>query len=153
MATPPPGETWLAVIDGKSVLIYRNEGFDDAPNLKLVSEERREDAPSRELGTDRPGRTPAGPGPARSAMEGADLHDQAERAFVRHAADALNAAASAGRFERLVVFADPRSLGRLREMYVDAARARIVAERPRDLAGQPIDAIEKAFVKALREVR
>ncbi len=142
-------ETWVVTLDGEKALIFRNEGFDDAPNLQLL-EQRAHDHPSnRDLGSDRPGRHHDAGGASRSAVEEPDRHDLAEAAFVKDVAAWLEKAARAKKFERLVVFADPRSLGRLRDDLGATVRVKIVAERDADFTGAPLADIEKAFAALL----
>jgi protein required for attachment to host cells len=61
--------------------------------------------PTREQGTDRPGRSTMSPGAIRSAMEEVDWHHLAKERFAHEVAEALHHHAHANRFERLVIAA------------------------------------------------
>src|SRR6266702_799381 len=69
-----PHNALVLVGDGQKALFLRNEG--NAQRVELVVEGilGRDNPPTREQGTDRPGRTRASPGVACSAMEEADWH-------------------------------------------------------------------------------
>jgi len=141
--------TWLLVMDGKKALAFRNDGFDDAPNLKLVFEHTHTDAPNRDLRADRAGRTPDGLGPGASSTQEPDSHTLAEVDFAARIAGELGSSLRAGRFDRLVLLADPASLGHLREALNADVRSRVAAEKPGDHVHQPMEKIDAAFKAAL----
>ena len=101
-------------------------------------QERTEEAvevanpPSRELGTERPGRTHESSGTARHAIEPkTDPHRQAKQDFARLLADRLEARAA--KFDRLLLVAPPAFLGDLREALGEAARRRLAGTLDKDL--------------------
>jgi len=141
--------TWLVVMDGKKALIFRNEGFDDAPNLKLVSEHTHDDAPNRDLRDDRSGRYPDGVGHGGSSTQEPDSHSLAETKFAAEIAHELGEAARTDRFDRLVLLADPATLGHLRTALNADVRGRVTAEKPGDHVHQPMKKIDAAFKAAL----
>ena len=64
--------TWAAVADGAKALILVDEGTDRAPVLRVTAKNEIENPPTRQPGTDKPGRR-SGSGPdQRSAMENTD---------------------------------------------------------------------------------
>ena len=67
-----PHNTLVLVGDGQKALFLRNKGH--ALHVQLVVEQvlERDNPPTREQGTDRPGRSNASVGVARSAMEETD---------------------------------------------------------------------------------
>ena len=90
--------------------------------------------PSRELGSDRPGRAYDSQGAGRHAMQPpTDPHRHEERAFAHEVAAVLDEACDRGAFHHLVVVAPPKALGDLRAEFTDAVRKRIIAELPKDL--------------------
>lgn len=148
MSAPILRRTFVLVMDGARALLFRNEGFDDAPNLTLALERSHADPPDRELGADRPGRF-ARKGHPMSALDEPSLHDRAESRFAAAVAQEIEGLAKAGGFEGLVLFADPRTLGRVRPLLGPETRARLRAERGVDLAHAPTSRIEAAFHEAI----
>jgi protein required for attachment to host cells len=88
--------------------------------------------PSRERGSDRPGRGHESASAARHAVEPrTDPHREAKRDFARHLADRLEAAA--GSYARLLLVAPPAFLGDLREALGDAGRGKLAGTLDKDL--------------------
>lgn len=143
--------TWAVVADGAKALILVNDGTDREPLLRVVAKSELENPPTRQQGTDQPGRR-AGPGSGQtSAMEATDWHTFEELRFIEEIAGRLSRAVGRGQFERLVLAAPPKVLGLLRPALSAQATACVVAEIGKDLTGHPIDAIEKHVAKALAE--
>lgn len=142
--------TWAVVADGAKALILVNEGTDARPVMSVLDKARLDsNPPTREQGTDRPGRMPDPGAGQRSAMEVTDWHELAEAGFLRDFAERLNRAAEAGRFERLILVAPPKALGTLRPALGAATRSRIVAEIGSDLTGHPVSEIERHIARAM----
>jgi protein required for attachment to host cells len=78
-------------------------------------------------------------------MEQTDWHRVAEERFALHIAQELSGWASAGQFRHILIIADPRTLGALRQAYDAPLRSMIVAEIDKDLTKLPIDKIEAAI--------
>jgi protein required for attachment to host cells len=131
----------VMVADGAQVLVFRNKGSATHPVLETLFHERHDNPPSREQGSDAPGRTQASAGERRSAYGETDWHQQAEDEFARHAAQVIEQAASAHPKEKIVVAAAPRTLGRLRKHYGRATRKQLVAEIDKDLVSHTSDDI------------
>src|SRR5260370_4005570 len=116
---PPiiPRNSLILVGDGQKALFLRNRG--SAQRVDLVVERilERDNPPTREQGTDRPGRSTASPGVARSAMQEVDWHHLAKERFADELAEALYRYAHANLFERLVIIAPPKILGNLRKAF------------------------------------
>jgi len=138
-----PHNALVLVGDGQKALFLRNKG--NAQRLRLVVEQvlERDNPPTREQGTDRPGRSSASVGVARSAMEETDWHDIAEERFAGELADALYRHAQADRFEKLVIIAPPKILGNLRKVLHAEVSARVAAEIPKELTSHPVAEIER----------
>lgn len=141
--------TWTAVADGAKALLLVNEGTDAEPRLSVLAKAELENPPTREQGTDKPGRmADHGPG-QRSALEVTDWHEFEEQRFVRDFAERLNRAATRNRFERLILVAPPKVLGALRPALSPAVAERLAAEIPRDLTRHPLAEIERLLAKTL----
>jgi protein required for attachment to host cells len=144
MATPVSHDSLILVGDGQKALFLRNRG--NAQRIDLVVERifEQDNPPTREQGTDRPGRSIASPpGVARSAMEEVDWHHIAKERFASELAEALYRHALANRFEKLIVIAPPKILGNLRKAFHAEVADRVVAEIPKVLTSHPISEIEK----------
>ena len=147
MTTEPtsfvPHNALVLVGDGQKALFLRNKGT--AHRLQLVVERilERDNPPTREQGTDRPGRSSASVGVARSAMEETDWHHIAEERFAGELAEALYRHAHANLFEKLVIIAPPKVLGNLRKALHAAVAERVVAEIPKELTSHPVAEIER----------
>jgi len=126
--------TWGLAIDGARARIVRDleDTFRGAP----IPEELGLEVHPRELGeimSDRPGRTHASAGGARTAMDYAsDPVREAERAFCEEVLWLLGSHYRRGDFDRLVVAAEPRMLGHLRDRRSREIAAATVAEVPKD---------------------
>lgn len=85
-----PRNTWLVVCDGAKALVLRNDGDAELLNLIPVDVTFEVHPPTREQGSDRPGRVYQSQGTARSAMEETDRHSEAVRIFLAKVAEWLN---------------------------------------------------------------
>jgi protein required for attachment to host cells len=77
-----------------------------------------------------------------------DWHRLEKERFARDLADRLERWALAGRYEALVLVADPRTLGVLRPELHKAVQERLLAEVDKDLTGMPVGEIEAALAAA-----
>ena len=136
-----PHDALVFVGDGTRALFLRNRGTIQKPDLAVESVLRIENPPTREQGTDRPGRVHARLGPQRSAIEDTDWHRLAEDRFAAEIADALYRLAHAHRFQRLIVVAPPRVLGTLRKSFHKEVRERVEAEVPKEVAAYSLNDI------------
>jgi protein required for attachment to host cells len=138
-----PHNALLLVGDGQKALFLRNKG--NANRVDLVVERilARDNPPTREQGTDRPGRSSASLGVTRSAMEEADWHHLAKERFAGELADALYRHAPANLFDKLVIIAPPKILGNLRKAFHPEVAERVAAEIPKELTSHPVAEIER----------
>lgn len=130
----------ILVADGQKYLLLHNHGDFRAPALKVEGGAERKGAPTRELGTDKPGRSFASTGAGRSAMGQTDLAQQAEDRFAAEAAAALATRANGSEGD-IIVVAPPRTLAELRRHYTPAVKARLAAEVDKDLTGHSVEDI------------
>jgi protein required for attachment to host cells len=133
-----PHNALLLVGDGQKALFLRNKG--NAERVELVVERilARDNPPTREQGTDRPGRSSASLGVARSAMEETDWHHLAKERFAGELADALYRHVHANLFDKLVIIAPPKVLGDLRKAFHPEVTERVAAEIPKELTSHPV---------------
>jgi protein required for attachment to host cells len=145
-------QVWAAVFDGGRAFLYRiAHAGETGPGLDPVDAMSHDDAPSRELDRDKPGRTrtPAG---GRAAMEPDDSHQRAEDAFVRRFAEETARRGAAGHFDSLIVLA-PAETARLFRETLGPEAARISAERHGDFVNHPKLELEKAIAEAREQAR
>jgi protein required for attachment to host cells len=138
-----PHNALVLVGDGRRAMFLRNVGTALKPKLALQQLLHHETAPTRDLGTDRPGRAVPGPGFAKSAMEETDWHRLEENRFVHSVLEALSREALSEPRVRIVVVLPPKALGELRAGMNKTLRKHVMAEIPQDLTTHPIDEIEK----------
>lgn len=88
----------------------------------------------REIMADKPGRSFASVGRARSAMEYAsDPIKDAKRAFAKEVVAALQLGLAKHDFTQLAIFADPEMLGLLRDVLTPDLERAVIAEVPKNL--------------------
>src|SRR5690606_36315101 len=103
--------------------------------------------PTREQGADKPGRLDD-VGMGRSTVEQTDWHEIEKTRFASALAEKLRAWALDGRFDHLVLVADPSTLGELRSRLHPKVKSALEGEIAKDLTNLPVDAIEKALAAA-----
>lgn len=140
---------WIVATDGGRALIMRNDGTTAEPKLTMLRKHDQNVPPTRELGTDKPGRTHAGIGPARAAIEPTDLHQQAEDRLMKEVAESLAEDLRNGKFATLIVAAAPTSLGALRKAMSEDLRKVVAAEVPKNFTGMEIGRLGTALSDAL----
>ena len=138
-----PANALVLVADGRRARLLRNRGTPQQVKLTIESAVEQENPPTREQGSDRPGRYPAADGVSRSAVEQTDWHQLAEERFAADIAEWLYPLAHARAFDALMVIAPPKVLGNLRDSFHPEVRARVVAEVAKDLTGVPLRELEE----------
>jgi len=144
---------WVVVCDGRKALILENVGDAMFPNLHTKETCEHPLTRTSAQGSDAPGRVHQSVGPARSAVEQTDWHNQEERAFLTELASRLQVALRNGETRALIVVAAPRALGMLRELYSPAVRKAIRTEVGKDLVKVPIPEIEKQLLSPHSKTR
>lgn len=134
--------TFVLVADGEKALFLRNVGDLANPNLEVVREIQEENPPTREQGTDRPGRASGPNANSLSAVDDTDWHRIAKERFAVELSERLYRMAHRGDFERLVLVAPPLVLGEMRKKLHKEVTDRIVGEFAKTLTNVPVPAIE-----------
>ena len=143
-----PHDGYVFVGDGRKALLLRNDGTALAPSLKTEQVFEIDNPPTREQGTDKPGRSFASVGGRRSAMEQADWHELEEQRFAKDIADTLQVLVREKNIEALVIAAAPSFLASLRKSLHQEVEKRVIAELDKDLTNQPVNEIEKVLTAA-----
>lgn len=116
--------TWILIANRVGARIVLQEGEQWTSIAELPNEHGR--LRNQDLDSDRPGRTFSRTTAARHALEpGETSHDLIAERFARDLAEHLAHARMAGKFERLMLVAEPRLLGMLRAA-LDPVTARCV---------------------------
>ena len=138
-----PIKTWILVADGEHARFLMNtgpgKGLDDAP----IAEMEVDIPPSRDIVSDRPGRSFDSHGQGRHAMEPYQYRRFEEERFANDVAKILDEAATSGAFDRLVLVAPPKTLGDLRKHLGDVAGKRVHGEIDKDLVQASEDVLRK----------
>jgi len=138
-------DTLVLIADGEKALFLRNEGDEKYPDLRVEAEREQDNPPNREQAANRRGRMFDGTG-HKSAVDDTDWHQLAKDRFARELAEMLYKRAHRGDFDRLVVIADPSTLGELRPQLHQEVTDRIIGEIDKDLTNHPIGDIERQLV-------
>lgn len=143
-----PHDAYVFIGDGRKALVLRNEGNALAPSLKIEQVFANDNPPTREQGSDKPGRAFASVGSRRSAMEQTDWHQLEEQRFAKDVADTLYTLVLERGVEALVIMAPPKILAELRKSIHQEVERRIIAEVDKNLTNLPLHEIEKMLTAA-----
>jgi protein required for attachment to host cells len=134
---------WVVVADGARALILENVGDSKFPDLRTREVYKQPDPKTKDIGTDRPGRSFQSVGHARSAVEQTDWHEQEEQRFLVKLAARLDKAVQSGETKSLVLVAPPRAIGILRGALTQHVRKALRAEIEKDYVKMPVDEITR----------
>lgn len=136
--------TWVVVAHQAGARFMEHKsGF--GRHLVLVHEIDHPEGRKRnhEIDSDRPGAASSGRGASRRAMQHEQTaHEHVASTFAQTVADELSKARAAGKFDALVLVAEPGFLGRLREsldkatsqVVVDSVNKNLAVEQPNEVA-------------------
>lgn len=139
---------WVLVADGEKALFLKNQGDTKYPNLEVVREMEQDNPPTREQGSDRPGRYSDGPSIHRSAVDDTDWHRIAKERFADEIAARLYKFAHAGDFREIILVAPPLVLGELRKKLHKEVDERVSAEIAKTLTNHSVSDIETILLAA-----
>ena len=150
-----PSDALVVVADGRRMLLLRNRGDEEYPDLKVEQVEDHPNPADRDQGTDEPGRAFASGGNPRggqgqltgsqnrSAYSETDFHQLEEDRFAGEVAEILKTRALKQDFRDLIVVAPPRALGELRKHYHKEVEKALLGELAKDLTGHTVPDIEQ----------
>jgi protein required for attachment to host cells len=134
----PKPTIWVLVADASRARLFRAEQPQQILTPALGEELIGSNLPSREIASDRPGRSFDRGGQGRHAMEpSTDPARHAQEEFARDVVRLLDEKRKSGSFERLVVVAPPQFLGDLRAVMPQQLQAAVSAEVAKDLSKLP----------------
>ena len=142
--------TWILIADGAQARVLENDGpgkgLTPVKGLKFSQEPLR----NQDIVTDRSGRSFSSVGHGRSAYEPeVSPVDQREARFVETVVAELEEHHREGAFNRLIIAADPTSLGNIRGMMSKGLQDAVVAELPKDLTNTPTAKLASHFDEIL----
>lgn len=142
---PMAHDALILVGDGEKALFLRNRGSPLHPQLTVERVLEQNNPPTREQGSDQPGRTNSRTVRRRSAFEETDWHQLGEERFAGEIAAALYQLAHANLYTQLIVIAPPKAMGELRKAFHPEVASRIVAEVPKELTAHTVEDIERVL--------
>ena len=132
-----PHKAHVAMVDGENFTLFRNTGQAFEP--KLSKEEQPELKPTNFSAGVRH-QDDVGKKLGRTQLD--------ELAHGAAAAEWLNSKAIAGTLGDVLIIADPKTLGEMRQHYHVELKERLVGEIAKTLTGEPLANIEKAIASA-----
>jgi protein required for attachment to host cells len=130
--------TWVMIADAARARFFVSEGHDIVPVDGAMLENPAAHGHSRDLGSDKPGRTMESVGGAHHAQEPrTDPHRAAKTDFARRLAEYIETSAAADKFDDFVMVAPPQMLGDLRGALSRQASARLAGTAAKDLMKIP----------------
>jgi len=143
--------TWILIADGARARVVEQDP--DSRRYRPAFQEAHfgTTAQSKEIASDRPGRSFDSAGEGRHAMEpSTDPQRHAKLSFARELADRLTHAANRNEFDRLILVAAPRTLGDLRSLLPGTVRSKVAVELDKDLTNTPDQELGKHLDQHLR---
>jgi protein required for attachment to host cells len=127
--------TWFVVADGAKARFLVQQGMTSPLSAASVPEMTHLNPPTREQGTDRPGRTHESTrsGTRHAMTPRVDWHRFEKEKFAHEVAERVNRAIGERAFDRLVLVAPPTTLGTLRDSLGEAATAAVTHEIAKDI--------------------
>jgi len=139
--------THVIIADSEKYLILRNQGDEDIIDLRVVDSETRENPPTHEQGTDRPGRFPS-PNSQYSAVSNVDWHLLEKEQSANDLAIRINALANSNEPFEILLVADAKTLGRVKPLLTPETAGRVSENISKDLTNHSIPDIEKILSAA-----
>ena len=139
----PKARYWVLVANSghARILEMQKNPYTFQQVAELVSEAQH--LTNKELVSDASGRVYHSQGPGTHSMKPrSDPHENAEEHFSRSLAQKMEKAAQLHRFDQLLIIADPKTMGRLRQQMHRALSDRVTDEVSLDLVGLPLNRLE-----------
>jgi len=139
----PKAKYWVLVANSGQarILEMQRKPYEFHQVSELFSETQH--LTNKEIVSDASGRVYHTQGPGTHSMKPrSDPHEQAEEQFSRGLAQKMEKAAQLGRFDQLLVVADPKTMGRLRQRMNRSLAGKVTDEVALDLVGLPLPQLE-----------
>ncbi len=132
--------TWIVIADGSRARIVANDGPGKGVRPVPGAEWEGDQRATREIMADREGRGFDGFSQTRHGMAPqSDPRQLVENAFLNRVVDYLVENDGKGRFDRLVLAAEPKALGTLRKALPATLQRKLHADLPKDLTKIRVD--------------
>lgn len=143
--------TWILIADGARARLLVNKGYNSGLEPALAEEFIADNRPSRDLISDRPGRTFDRGGQGRHAMEApTDPHRHEQQIFAQTLAHLLEEHRLTNSYDQLIIVAPPKTLGDLRGEFTKPVSDLIVDELNKDLTKIAIHDLPDHFTDFIR---
>jgi len=146
----PKAKYWVLVANSGQarILEMQRKPYEFHQVSEFVSEAQH--LTNKEIVSDASGRVYRAQGPGTHSMKPrSDPHENAEEQFSRSLAQKMEKAARLGRFDQLLVVADPKTLGRLRQQMDKSVGSKLAEEVTLDLVGLPLNQLEPRLRQVL----
>jgi protein required for attachment to host cells len=145
---------WVLVADAARARLSQVEQPRQTLSPALARELIGSNLRSRDIASDRPGRTFDSGGEGRHAKEPpTDPPRNAQEEFARDVVRLLDEKSKSGAFDRLIVVAPPQFLGDLRAVMPQPLQAAVAAEVAKDLSKLPLHELQDHLRKTLKAQR
>jgi len=129
-----PKNTWIVITDGARSRILLNtgpgKGVEEVPDTDI----RAPHPKSREISNDRPGRSfESADGSRHGYQSPTDPAEKNETDFVKKLAKFLDQSLADEKYDRVIIAADPKSLGHIRGFLTKAVQAQLLGDLAKDL--------------------
>lgn len=129
-----PKKTWILIADGARARIVRNEGPGTGVTPVYPYDFAASTVPTRDYGSDKPGRTHARGTARRSSYQPReDWHTFEKGKFATEMAQMLNREAEGQAFDQLILVAPAKTIGILRAALKGSVGGRVIGEVIKDL--------------------
>lgn len=148
-------KTWILMADGHHARAWEWRNPDEPLSLvgDLTVSSENATSFSRDMKSDKPGRSFSSIGPRRSAMEPRhDPHELEKSKFAVRLAGLLDEAFHQSRFRQLILIAPPHMLGNLRNCLSDQISKSVIGEVDKDLMKADITAVQYHTAKFLTTI-
>ena len=133
-----PTRTWIVITDGTRSRILLNTGPGKGVEEVSGADMRSPLPKNRDRMADRPGRTHESADSARHAYDArTDQKRQSKVNFTKELAEFLDRALMDEKFDRVILAADPKSLGSIRGFLNNDVKDRMIGELAKDLTKIP----------------
>ena len=139
-----PRKTWVLVADGARARILESNGSGGGLSSALNFDFAMSHAPSRDFGSDKPGRGQGAGGMTQHAkLPRVDWHTYEKHLFAKELAKALEEALRRSAFDDLVLVAPPKALGELRLALANDVMSRVKTEIGKDLTHLSVPELDR----------
>lgn len=136
---------WVAVCDGGKFLLLKNRGDADVIDLRVIAHEEI-DRDAR-IGRENRGPSPDGTQAKKGRSQNLSVEELSEHRFVNSVGAELDERVRSGAIGKVVLIADPRTLGRLRSRMNEQTREAIIEEIGGDFAHNTVADVEAVLAR------